>query len=310
MQVVLAAAERLLGEESEVKRELIRGLLFGEGEFEGISHSRFLDLAHTFANPPAEPDSPAPEDPSPEAPEPSEEQPDVPAAGLGGQTSTSAGFHFMQASELDSAGLEDSQDWVNVPQDQVTEVENTTATVETTQDDEVAVEQTVTAAHQSEDVSLSASANFDWAEDEEGGLPPIAVLQAKFGTTSGSPSPADRSQTIPDTNLAEAIIGPANGNDEDGFTQARGGRGRARGERGFSRGGRGGERGGYRGGDRGGFRGGFRGERGGPRGGERGGFRGRGDGEWRGGERGRGSRGRGRARGGFSDNRDETPVQK
>ena len=37
IQVVLAAAERLLGEESEIRRELIRGLLSGEGEFEGIS---------------------------------------------------------------------------------------------------------------------------------------------------------------------------------------------------------------------------------------------------------------------------------
>jgi hypothetical protein len=114
-------------------------------------------LAHAFANPPAEPESAAPEDLSPEVPEPSGEQPDVPAAGLGGQTSTSAGFHFMQESELDHTGLEDSQDWVNVPQDQVTEVEKTAvATVETTQGDEVAVEQTVTVAHQSE-VSATAS---------------------------------------------------------------------------------------------------------------------------------------------------------
>lgn len=325
ISIVLAAAERLLGEESEARRVLIRGLLSGEGEFQGISHSRLLDLAHAFANPPAEPISATPEDPSPEDPvpsveqpeaepsEPSGEQPDVPATGLGGQTSTSAGFHFMQESELDNPGLEDSQDWVNVPQDQVTEVETTTATVETTQGDEVAVEQTVTVVHQSEE-PLSASVNFDWAEDEEGGLPSIAGLQAKFGT-SETPSPADRPQTISDTNLAEATTAPANGNspvDDDGFTQARGGRGRSRGDRGFSRGGRGGERGAYRGGDRGGFRGNFRGERGGSRGGERGGFRGRGNGEWRGDERGRGhgGRGRGRARGGHSDNRDDTPVQK
>ncbi|KAI9461220.1 hypothetical protein BJY52DRAFT_1117162 [Lactarius psammicola] len=266
ISVLLAAAEQLLGEESEVRRVLIRGLLSGEGEFQGISHSRFLDLAHAFANPPAEPDSAVSEDPTPEpeVPGPSEEQPDVPVTDLGGQTSTSAGFHFMQESELDNAGLEDSQGWVNVPQDQVTEVEITTVTVETTQGDEV------------DDVPLSSSGNFDWAEDEEGGLPSIAGLQAKFGTTSGTPSPADRSQAIPDTNPAEAAA-PANGNspvDDDGFTQARGGRGRSRGggERGFSRGGRGGERGGYRGGDRGGFRGGgYRGERGGSRGGERGG---------------------------------------
>ncbi len=35
--VILAAAEQLLGEESEVRQELVRGILFGEGEFQGIS---------------------------------------------------------------------------------------------------------------------------------------------------------------------------------------------------------------------------------------------------------------------------------
>jgi hypothetical protein len=115
--------------------------------------------------------------------------------------------------------------------------------------------------------SLSASGNFDWADEDEGGLPPIAGLQAKFGT-SKTPSPADTPQDIQDTNPAEVTLSPVDGSlpaGDDGFTQARGGRGRQRGDRGF-RGGRGGERGGYRGGPRGGFRG----ERGGSRGGERG----------------------------------------
>lgn len=97
----------------------------------------------------------APEEPSPEAPEASEEQHDVPTAGLGGQSSTSAGFHFMQESELETPGLEDSQDWVNVPQNQATEVEINTVTAETTQGDEVAVEQNVTVVRPSE-VSLTA----------------------------------------------------------------------------------------------------------------------------------------------------------
>jgi hypothetical protein len=35
--IILAAAEQLLGEESEVRRELVRGLLSGEGEFQGMS---------------------------------------------------------------------------------------------------------------------------------------------------------------------------------------------------------------------------------------------------------------------------------
>jgi hypothetical protein len=44
--IILAAAEQLLGEESEVRQELIRGLLSGEGEFQGVSRgSIFPQLA-------------------------------------------------------------------------------------------------------------------------------------------------------------------------------------------------------------------------------------------------------------------------
>lgn len=35
--IILAAAELLLGEESEVRQELIRGILFSQGEFQGVS---------------------------------------------------------------------------------------------------------------------------------------------------------------------------------------------------------------------------------------------------------------------------------
>jgi len=255
-------------------------------------------LVHSFANPLPEPSLATPEDTEPEVPEPSEEESSVPAAGLGGQTSTSGGFHFMQESELDNAGLADSQEWVDVPQGQVTEVAATT--VETPHGEGITDDQTVTAA-------LSTSGIIDWADDDDAGLPPIAGLQAKFGT-SQTPSPANTPKDMPDASPGEATLSPIDGNlpADDGFTQARGGRGRQRGDRG-SRGGRGGERGGFRGA----FRGGFRGDRGGSRGGERGGFRGRGTGDRRAdGERGRGSRGRGRGRGGFSEeSRDESPVQ-
>jgi len=297
--IILAAAEQLLGEESEVRQELVRGILFGEGEFQGISHSRFVELAFAFAAPQTEPDDGAPEESGPEVPKPSEEESSVAGAGLDGQASTSGGFHFMQESELDNPALGDSQEWLEVPQDQVTEAEVTATTVETSHGEGIIADEAVTAVQQPEQASLSVSGNFDWADEDEGGLPPIAGLQAKFGT-SKTPSPADTPQDIQDTNPTEVTLSPVDGSlpaGEDGFTQARGGRGRQRGDRGF-RGGRGGERGGYRGGPRGGFRGG---ERGGSRGGERGSFRGRG-GDRRGdGERGRGGRGRGRGRGGYSE---------
>jgi hypothetical protein len=44
--IILAAAEQLLGEESEVRQELVRGILFGEGEFQGIS--RELGFSFSF----------------------------------------------------------------------------------------------------------------------------------------------------------------------------------------------------------------------------------------------------------------------
>jgi hypothetical protein len=53
IQVLLAAAEQLLGEESEIRRALIHGLLYGEGEFQGISRG-FIQLSRvtraTFAD--------------------------------------------------------------------------------------------------------------------------------------------------------------------------------------------------------------------------------------------------------------------
>ena len=140
------------------------------------------------------------------------------------------------------------------------------------------------------------SSTIDWADDDEGGLPSIANLQAKFGT-SGSASPVV--DEVPETPVSvnddgnDNLYPAAQQEEDDGFTQARG-RGRGRGaHRGGDRGHRGfhhhnGERGGYRGGDRGGDRGGFRGHHGDPggfRGGDRGGFRGFRGGE-RGGERG------------------------
>jgi hypothetical protein len=97
--------------------------------------------------------------------------------------------------------------------------------------------------------------NIDWAAEGEDELPSIDGLHATFGK-SGS--------ATPNTQEPEIEHSQPNGHEtqkpgeDDGFTQARGGRGRGRG---------------FRGGERGGFRGGFRGDRG--RGGDRG-FRGRG----------------------------------
>jgi hypothetical protein len=56
----------------------------------------------------------------------------------------------MQESELDNARLEDSQEWVDVPQNQVTEVVITTTSVETIQVEGVTVDETATIVQQPE----------------------------------------------------------------------------------------------------------------------------------------------------------------
>lgn len=56
----------------------------------------------------------------------------------------------MQESELDNTGLADSQEWVDVPEDQVTEVAVAVTTVETPRGEEVTADQTVPVVDQPE----------------------------------------------------------------------------------------------------------------------------------------------------------------
>jgi hypothetical protein len=106
-------------------------------------------LAYAFANPLPEPSFAASEDTGSEVQEPSEEEPSAAVPGPGGQSSTSGGYHFMQESELDNAGLVDSQEWVDVPQSQ-TEVRAGTTNVETPRGEGIVADQTDTVAQQSE----------------------------------------------------------------------------------------------------------------------------------------------------------------
>jgi hypothetical protein len=111
-------------------------------------------LAYAFANPLPEPSFAASEDTGSEVQEPSEEEPSAAVPGLGGQSSTSGGYHFMQESELDNAGLADSQDWVDVPQSQVTEVRAGTTNVEIPRGEGIVADQTDTVAQQSEVMTM------------------------------------------------------------------------------------------------------------------------------------------------------------
>ncbi|KAF8198121.1 hypothetical protein BJ912DRAFT_953159 [Pholiota molesta] len=271
---LFSIADALTGDDSESKQAVINDLFFGT-DVHGVSPSRVLEIVDLAFNPPR---APTPEVPVEEQPvvEETVVEVEVPVAGIPPVVPAS-GFRFIQDSEIETASFEEGVEWVE-------------------KSEAVGHEEPVVNGHALEEAPVSAEAPIDWAADDEVGLPSIAGLQAEFGT-SGSATPAEGVEHAqaeaaapqvnghaPEETTAEAAV------EDDGFTQARGGRGR--GGRGGFRGERGGPRGGFRGGDRGSFRGGDRGSFRGFRGsGERGG---RGNGEWRGdGER-RGGRGRGR----------------
>ncbi|KAJ7725858.1 hypothetical protein DFH07DRAFT_249200 [Mycena maculata] len=271
---VFSAGEALLAEAGENKQAVLTGFMLGQGSYGGISYARLLEITQLDLNPPRVP-TPTEENSPKVATETTEASvEDMSASNQPVVVSTSGSFDFMQASELEPP-FEESAEWVERsdaaghPEEQVEEPVNGHIPIE---------EPTATPSAE------TINAALDWAaDDEEGGLPPIAGLHAKFGT-SGSATPIVVEEL--QTNGHSAATAPAAAEEDDGFTQARGS-GRARGFRG-------GERGGERGGFRGGFRGGDRPFRGVGDRGSRGGYRGRG-GEWRGdGERGRGGRGRGR----------------
>ncbi|KAJ6586887.1 hypothetical protein DFH09DRAFT_1141811 [Mycena vulgaris] len=245
---VFSAAEALLAEAGETKQTVLAGFMLGQGSYEGVSYARLLEITQLSLNPPRAP-TPAQEN-SPEVVTEAIEAsiPDMSASNQPLGVSASGSFDFMQASELETP-FEDTAEWV----ERSDAVGHQEEVAEPVNGHDVAEEPIATITPPGE----TSNAALDWAaDDEEGGLPPIAGLHAKFGT-SGSATPVVVEEL--QTNGHTAAPAPE---EDDGFTQARG-RGRARGFRGTDRGG---ERGGYRGGERG-----FRGSRGGGERGSRGG---------------------------------------
>ncbi|EJD52618.1 hypothetical protein AURDEDRAFT_111252 [Auricularia subglabra TFB-10046 SS5] len=285
---VYVAAQFLLGELSEQRDAVVSGFFSGTGDIEGVEYARLRQILDDHLAMPKEPVEP-PRSPTPVAAEPEPEAaPEESAHGIPASASGASSFHFMQASELEGTPFEQGAEWIEKPEDE-------------------AAPEPAHPEYTHEEPEASASAEptgpIDWANDD-GGLPEIESLQAKFAS-SGEATPnlapeaaAADGWTPAEPAAAEAYTPPtANGQatgpvvDDDGFTEARRPRTtstRGGGDRGFR------GRGGFRGGERGGYRGGrpdgeFRG-----RGGFRGGDRGRGEfrGRGRGGERGfRGGRG-------------------
>ncbi|GJE94905.1 hypothetical protein PsYK624_110810 [Phanerochaete sordida] len=299
---VFSAIEALLGNDLERKSDIINGFLTGEGSYQDVPYSRFSDITYAFLNPrvptpPVEPEFLASETPIEAA------AADVAVGGLPSTIAPTASFQFVQEDELadEEEALEEALAEA-IGEEAPADVELTETITEVTVNGHTVIEDTVTVTTTTE-VPAEASAGLNWAESEDdGGLPSLASLHDRFGS-SATGTPAAAPEPLPSDTPAHNGNAPApntRASEDDGFQAA-------------SRGGRGRGRGGYRGGDRGGYRGGFRGgERGGRgehrgehrggrgfRGGDRGGYRGRGSGDWRGGEGGeyRG-RGRGRGRGG------------
>ncbi|KAJ3838008.1 hypothetical protein F5878DRAFT_563132 [Lentinula raphanica] len=288
IDAVNGAGTVLLGSDAEHRNVVIRGFSSLNGHFEDISYSHLLEICERALSPPA-PTTEAPvleeleESASQPAAADEEPEPD-PVVSVTASMTTSGSFHFMQASELDTPSFEENVEWVETTDavdssEQVEHVPPVNGHVEETPVNEVP----------------ASNEPIDWAAEDEDELPSIDNLHATFGksgsaTPTVQPEPQEQLETPEPTVNGHPPLQPMSTVEEDGFTQARGGRGRGRGFRG-ERGFRGGFRGSDRGGsDRGsGSRGRYRG------GGDRGGARGRGD--WRGGDGEFHSRGRGRGRG-------------
>ncbi|OBZ68064.1 hypothetical protein A0H81_11920 [Grifola frondosa] len=265
---VYTATEALLGEDQESKADVIRGLLYGEGELQGVPYSRLNEVTQSYLNP--EVPTPAEEVFEQAASEAAEEA-QVLVAGIPATVGVSGSFHFMTEDEL--AEESTPVQWTETTEteleaDQQGDVEITETVTETTINGDTIVEETVTVTTTAE---APAPGPIDWAADDEdqSSLPPLAHLQAQYGTSGEvTPVAAEADAAVPPTLTTPYVNGRSPQDDNDGFTTHARGRGRGRG------GERGGYRGGFRGGERGGFRGGYRGgDRGGEREGDRGGRR-------------------------------------
>ncbi|KIY50400.1 hypothetical protein FISHEDRAFT_65003 [Fistulina hepatica ATCC 64428] len=262
---VFAIADILLGTDAAARESMVTNILKGDGEYEGISYNKLLDIAQQvlYAPPPvaAEPVDTAP------ASEVSDSDKDGMVANGTASLAASGSFHFMQASELDNP--EPAHEWVGVEHA-----------------DAVPSEEAAPLMNGRTESSVSTE-NIDWAAEDNEGLPPIDNLHATFGT-SGDATPTSTAPAAPEAEAAPVsatspVPPQVNGTQaappqgatagEDRFVTPGKLNNRGRGRGGF-RGGRGPDRGGFRGDGRGGPRGGFRGGRGGFRG--NGEFRGRG----------------------------------
>jgi len=129
----------LINDESESKQEAVSGLLSGQGAFNDIScksipltrqhksysltDARLLDIVQSFLNPPREP-TPLPVEPDTVTEDNSEHSHSESQALAGVPTTSGSGtgsFHFMQASELETTDFENTAEWVEKSEVELTQ---------------------------------------------------------------------------------------------------------------------------------------------------------------------------------------------
>ncbi|KAJ7925264.1 hypothetical protein B0H13DRAFT_2314765 [Mycena leptocephala] len=195
--------------------------LLAERYFEGIPYARLLEITQISLSPPRAV-TPVEENSPEVAAEAAEAEAvvDLSASIQSVGVPASSSFDFMQASELETP-FEDNAEWVERsdavghPEEQVVEPVNGMFFPTNPRN--------CYPARRNGQFRFPSNAALDWAaDDEEGGLPPIAGLHAKFGT-SGSATPVAVEELETNGHGADpASDAPAPAPEEDdGFTQAR-----------------------------------------------------------------------------------------
>ncbi|KAK1236464.1 hypothetical protein PQX77_000300 [Marasmius sp. AFHP31] len=217
VEVTNAVGALLLGEDGQHKHETLKGFLSQEGSFEDVPYERLLSITHQVLAPrPPTPVNAPSEEPSTEI----DTEPAVAADAV--PVAKSSSFHFLQASEIETPSFEHNTEWVERPSHQPGHP--------------VTHEQPNGHVSHAENEAPPTNDNIDWAAEGEDDLPSIDGLHATFGksgtvTPDAQAEPAPQDQVVPDPN-GHAHTEAAPPADDDGFTQARGGRGRGRGFRG------------------------------------------------------------------------------
>lgn len=185
--------------------------------------SRIQEITRLYLNPPRvptpEPVAEVESDAEPSVEAETEEQPDLAVSGVtvtATAISTSGSFHFMQASELEASTFEENAEWVErsdavePPQDEapaqdlvkeipaVPEVNGHAESNGNVRSHDLFVLTVELIIYLKALPPPVEGEPIDWAADDEDGLPSIAGLHAKFGTSgSATPDAAEQTQAVP-----------------------------------------------------------------------------------------------------------------